>query len=241
MYKSALLVTKRDYLLTETIRYICRDQKVNLIYCLNKAEMVHQTFNNKPEIVFFDEENVDFPYDIYKEFVDSKLFYIPEMVLITQTPAKFDFKDSTIKVVNKKNLCQEIPTLLKETKEKPLQVLSAEVCEKIKEKTTLLLNDLGITPKFLGYDYIKELVVLIKTDKRLLQSFNKKLYPILAMKLNINVNNIERNIRNAILVASKRSKNRRLFDEICNRNSLIVKSSIPSNKQFLTWVVEQVA
>lgn len=241
MYKSALLVSKKDYLLTEVLRYVCRDQKVNLIYCLNKAEMVHQTFNNKPEIVFFDEENVGFPYDIYKEFVDSKLFYIPEMVLITPNPSKFNFNDSTIRIVDKQNISQEIPEVLKEVKEKTLPALSKEEIERIKEKTASLLNDIGITPKFLGYDYIKELGVLIKTDKRLMQSFNKKLYPILAMKLNTNVNNIERNIRNAILVASKRSKNKRLFDEICNRNSLIVKSSVPSNKQFLTWLVEQVS
>lgn len=241
MCKSALLVSKKDYLLAEVVRYICREQKVNLIYCLNKAEMVHQTFNNKPEIVFFDEENVEFPYEIYKEFVDSKLFYVPEMVLITPNPSKFELADDSIKIVNKNNVSEEIPTMLKEAKEKPLLTLSQEEVERIKEKTAHLLNDLGITPKFLGYDYIKELVVLIKADKRLMQSFNKKLYPILAVKLNTNVNNIERNIRNAILVASKRSKNRRLFDEICNRNSLIVKSSIPSNKQFLTWVVEQVS
>lgn len=241
MYKSALLVTNRDYLLTETIRYICREQKVNLIYCLNRAEMFHQTFNNKPEMVFFDEENVEFPYSLYKEIVDSKLFYVPEMVLITPNPSKLNFSDSSIKVVNKFNISEEIPTVLKQTKEKSLPSLSPEETERIKEKTAHLLNDLGIAPKYLGYDYIKELVVLIKADKRLLQSFNKKLYPILAVKLNISVNNIERNIRNAILVASKKSKNKRLFDEICNRNSLMVINSIPPNKQFLTWIVEQVS
>lgn len=241
MCKSAVLFSKRDYLLAEGIRYVCREEKVTLTYCLTAAELLFQTLTSKPEIIFYDEENIEFSYVQYKEFVNSKLFYIPKIVLITTNPSKFNFSEINIKIVDKRNILEEVPLVLKTTIEKAAKTLDPQYIELVKEKTARILNDIGITPKFLGYDYIKELVSLIIKDKRLMQSFNKKLYPILAMAVNTNVNNIERNIRNAILVASKRSKNKKLFDEICNRNSLIVHSVIPSNKQFLTWIVEQVA
>lgn len=240
MCKSAILISKKDYLLTEGIKYVCKQQKVNLTYCLTFPELLYHSSNFKPEIIFYDEESLNFPYELYKDFVTSKLFYVPKIVLITPNPSKFNFSEKNIKIVNKHNFCEEIPLILNNVEEKHVNELSPEYIEKIKDQTTKILYDLGITSKYLGYEYIKELVVYVKTDKRLLQSFNKKLYPILAMQVNTNVNNIERNIRNAIAVASERSKNKRLFDEISYRNSLINPNPVPSNKQFITWLVEQV-
>ena len=68
MCKSAVLFSKRDYSLGEALRLICRNEKVNLIYCLTFPELLNNVINSNPEIIFYDAESYEFPYNIYREF-----------------------------------------------------------------------------------------------------------------------------------------------------------------------------
>lgn len=241
MCKSALLFSKKDYSLSEALRFICRDQKVNLTYCLTFPEVIHHVINSSPEVIFYDAESLKFSYEMYNDFVSTKLFFVPKIVLLSNNPENFTFSHKNIIIVDKKCFSEEVVSILSNLEEKTSKALSQEKIELIRAKVTKLLADLGITTKYLGYDYIRELVINIVADKRLLQSFNKKLYPIMAMNCNTQVNNIERNIRNAISVAANRSKNKVLFEEISGHGCLINASPIPSNKQFITWLVDKVS
>ncbi len=241
MCKSAILFSKKDYSLGEALRYICRDQKVNLVYCLTFPELLNNVINLNPEIIFYDLETNCFPIEIYKQFKETKIFPLPKIVALSLEPEKFEYKDENIFVFNKNNFANDVINILALTKEKEAKKITPEKIEEIKNKTTKILSDLGLTTKYLGYEYIRDLVINIIQDKRLLQSFNKKLYPKIAIKYNTPVNNIERNIRNAITVASQRSKNKMLFDEISGRGTLFNAGPVPSNKQFITWLVDKVS
>lgn len=241
MCKSAVLFSKKDYSLGEALRILCRSQKVNLIYSLTFPELLSNIINSNPEIVFFDAETIDFPYKIYKEFKDTKLFYVPKIVILTTQPSELKFEDDELVVLDKRNFSENVSLMLSKTSEKEAKQLNPEIIEAVKNKTTKVLSEVGITTKYLGYEYIRELVVIVYKDKRLLQSFNKKVYPKLAMRYNTQVNNVERNIRNAITVASQRSKNRIIFDEISGRSALTNAGPVPSNKQFITWLLEKVS
>ena len=241
MCKSAVLFSKKDYALGEALRLLCRNKKVNLVYCLTFPELLSNLINSNPEIIFFDCELTNFPYNIYKEFKETKLFYVPKIVILTPQPQLFQFENEDIVVLNKCNFSDSVELMLEKTKEKEAKIVKPEELENVKNKTTKILSEVGITTKYLGYEYIRELVVIIYKDKRLLQSFNKKVYPKLAMKYNTQINNVERNIRNAITVASQRSKNRIVFDEISGRASLTDVGPVPSNKQFITWLLEKVS
>lgn len=240
MCKSAILFSKRDYSLGEALRYVCRDQKINLTYCLTFPEVIHNVVNSNPEILFYDTESIEFNFKLYDEFVRSNFFFIPKIVLLAVNPTAYELNDPNIIVVNKRNFSNDVVNILNSVKEKQGKVLSSEKAEEIRNKTTKILSELGITTKYLGYEYIRELVLNVVEDKRVLQSFNKKLYPKLAMRYNTQVNNIERNIRNAITVASQRIKNKILFDEISGRGLLSNAGPVPSNKQFITWLVDKV-
>lgn len=177
---------------------------------------------------------------MYDDFVRSNLFFIPKIVLLTLNPSSYELNDPNIIVVNKRNFSNDVVNVLNNVKEKQGKILTLEKAEEIRGKTTRILSELGITTKYLGYEYIRELVLSVIEDKRVMQSFNKKLYPKLAVRYNTQVNNIERNIRNAITVASQRIKNKILFDEISGRGLLSNAGPIPSNKQFITWLVDKV-
>ncbi|MDD4110299.1 MAG: sporulation initiation factor Spo0A C-terminal domain-containing protein [Clostridia bacterium] len=238
MCKSALLFSKKDYMLSDALRYICRKQKINLIYAINLPEVLHHTTTSHPEIIFFDAEGFDFNYELYKEFVQSRNFYIPKIIIFSLTPQKYKLQDQNLKVVDKKNFVDEIEKMLSLIEEKDSVPLDKEKIEKCRQKTIEILNEIGITTKYLGYEYIKELVIHIVNDRRMLKSFNTNLYPKIAVKYNTPVNNIERNIRNAINIAKRSCKDKELYKKICGKFN---EDTVPSNKQFITWLVEEVS
>jgi hypothetical protein len=238
MCKSALLFSKKDYALGDSLRYICRNQKINLIYALTFPEVLNHIVSSHPEILFFDAESIEFSFDLYKDFTDTRFFDIPKIIIFTPDPDKYKFKDENILIVNKKNYVDKIEKMLSNIEEKKSQKLDKEKVEQYRQKIITVLLELGITTKYLGYEYIKELVVDIISDKRMLKSFNTKLYPKLAVKFNTQINNIERNIRNAINIARNNCKNKELYSRICGK---INNTGYPSNKQFITWLVEEVS
>lgn len=238
MCRNALLFSKRDYALGDALRFVCRNQKINLVYSLTFPEVLHHCITTHPEIIFFDTEGSSFSYDFYREFVNSRVFEIPKIIILTYNPENYKFNDDNICVLDKKNYIDRVSKILEGVERREARQLAPEKVAEYKDKIAELLLELGITTKYLGYEYIKELVINIIRDKRMLQSFNKKLYPKLALKYSTQINNIERNIRNALNIAKKNCQDNEFFSKICGKFN---SKGIPSNKQFITWLVEEVS
>lgn len=238
MCKSAVLMSKKDYALGDSLRSICRNLKVNLVYALSFPEMLHYVITLHPEVIFYDAEGIEFRYDIYKDFLDSRIFELPKIIIFSTDVEKMKFSDDNIYIVDKRNYTDEVTKILSNIEERKAEKIEKEKLDEYRTKTSKILSELGITTKYLGYEYIKELVLDIICDKRMLKSFNTKLYPKLAIKYNTKINNIERNIRNAINVAVENCKNKELFNKICGK---VNSETGPSNKQFVTWLVEEVS
>lgn len=241
MCKSAILFSKQDYNLGEMLKIICREKHANLSYCRTLAELIMTNIQSMPEVVFHDEESIPFNFRIYKEFKESKKYNVPTYVIISYAPENFQNLDENIIVINKGNYSSELFNVMDRVQEKKQFALSEGKKLEIKNKIADYLNELGLTTKYLGYCYIKELVVDIIEDRRNLKSFNSKLYPQVAIKYNTQVINIERNVRNAINVAIESCKNKKLYDEIMGYSNITRQNRVPSNKQFITWLVEKIA
>ena len=241
MCNSAILFSKQDYNLAEVLKLICREKRANLAYCRNLAELIITNIQSMPEIIFHDEESIPFSYDLYKDFRDSKKYHMPHYVIISYTPEKYLSLDENIYVINKGDYSAKIYEFMDKVHEAKQAVLSESKKAELKLKVSDYLNELGLTTKYLGYCYIKELVVDVIEDRRKLKSFNSKLYPQVAIKFNTQVINIERDVRNAINVAVSGCKNRKLYDEIMGYTNIARSGKVPSNKQFITWLAEKVA
>lgn len=63
---------------------------------------------------------------------------------------------------------------------------------------TKKLNDLGISSKYIGYFYLIDILDLLINEEKIVKSFSKQIYPIIAEKFNKTSCTIERNIRNLI-------------------------------------------
>lgn len=239
MCKNAILLSKNDMNMAESLKMICREKKVNLAYCRNLPELINVNNTSMPEIVFCDGETINFDYKLFVEFKNSKLFHIPKFVIISNNLSKIPNYEFIV-LIDKNNYIENCRQILDNISEKECESLSENKKNEIRRNVSNYLNELGITTNYLGYSYIKEIVVDIIEDKRRLKSFNSKLYPTVAMKFNTAIINIERNIRNAINVAVKSSKNKELYDDIMRFSKIRNHNKAPSNKKFVTWIAEKV-
>lgn len=81
---------------------------------------------------------------------------------------------------------------------KDIQVAKLPEQEYFPDYITENLMFLGIMPKMIGFDYLREAVKLCFIDKNLLKQVTSKLYPMIAKKFHTSSEVVERNMRSAI-------------------------------------------
>lgn len=72
-------------------------------------------------------------------------------------------------------------------------------------QVTQLIGKLGIPANLLGYQYIRQSILLAIDNPEVLQQITSVLYPEVARKFNTTAQRVERNIRHAIEIAWKRT------------------------------------
>ena len=102
---------------------------------------------------------------------------------------------------------------------------------------TKILHDLGVPSHIKGYQYIKEGIMLIYENPRLIGGITKELYPEIANKYNTTVSRVERAIRHAIEVSWNRG-DWDLMDEIFG-HSVDVDKAKPTNSEFIVTVADK--
>ena len=74
------------------------------------------------------------------------------------------------------------------------------------------LKDLGISPKYMGYSYLKTAIELVMDDVSLAHSVTKVLYPTVAKEHKTTSSRVERAVRHAIEIAFYRGDIDKLKD-----------------------------
>lgn len=77
-----------------------------------------------------------------------------------------------------------------------VEMLTEEV--RVRDLCTTILMCLKINPGSLGFDYMRQAIILCYNDRSLLKLITKKLYPQVANIFNVKANIVERSIRAAI-------------------------------------------
>lgn len=95
---------------------------------------------------------------------------------------------------------------------------------KFTEKQSLQLNNLlsnyQIQSRWIGRQYIREIIEVLYFDSSLIKSLNHHVYPVIANKYNTSIQSIEKSVRNAI-------------------NKSNFKSIDITNKTFIANIIEQ--
>jgi len=100
-----------------------------------------------------------------------------------------------------------------------------------------LIKSIGITPNLAGYNYLREAVLLAVEQPDRLKSVSKSIYPLIAKEHGINVRNIDRAIRCAILSAQNKTKN---VDNFSQDAIILVNSTkARNNAQLIRFLAEK--
>ena len=106
------------------------------------------------------------------------------------------------------------------------------------EKITSIFLTVGIPAHIKGYQYLRDAIILSVSDKEMLGSVTKILYPTIAKKRQTTSSRVERAIRHAIEVAWSRGK----MDTINDLFGYTVSTGKgkPTNSEFIALIVDKI-
>lgn len=101
-----------------------------------------------------------------------------------------------------------------------------------------LMHEVGVPASIRGYDYIRDSIMMALSDREILRSITKELYPSIAKSNNTTASRVERAIRHAVEVAWQRGD----VDVLNGIFGYTVKSTKgkPTNGEFISMLTERV-
>ena len=106
--------------------------------------------------------------------------------------------------------------------------------ETLEARTISLIHEIGIPSHIMGYQYLKDAVLITMQDRDTINSITKILYPEIASKNNTTASRVERAIRHAIEIAFTRGNAdfiTSLFGYSINPNT-----GKPTNSEFIAVI-----
>lgn len=134
----------------------------------------------------------------------------------------------------KDELCSHIKSLLENKQDDNIKFNFLN--QKVEEKVTNTLHQLGIPANIVGFQYLRSAIILAVEDIRLINTITKILYPAVAKMYDTQSNKVERGIRHAIEVAWSKGK---LTSYVLNSYNLPI-SSKPTNSEFIATLADNI-
>lgn len=120
---------------------------------------------------------------------------------------------------------------------KKMEIVNSEESDEAVIKVTNMLHSLGIPSHIKGYNYIRDGILKILNNSRLVGSITKELYPEIAGSYNTTASRVERAIRHAIEVSWVRGDYHKM-EELFG-NSVDVDRSKPTNAEFIVTLADR--
>lgn len=109
----------------------------------------------------------------------------------------------------------------------------------MKKKITEILLKLGIKPNLMGFNYIRDAVLCVIEDEKIMNAITTKLYPYVAKQNDTTDKRVERAIRHATQVAAANGKLQRAINEMYHVNILDDKTPV-SNSEIISLIAEKI-
>jgi len=167
---------------------------------------------------------------INSEYLNSKVIKAKEKLIIVliddNNLLDKSLFDSEIIITNLSNILEILP-VVQDRYAKKLGVNDLIILNKVAEQ----LSHFSISPKSLGYTYLKECIVIgFKMESKFL-CYKTEVYPIVAREYNVTVGAVEKSIRTAITKAST------LFPSLFNSDEF--QFGKVTNNQFMNYIIEK--
>lgn len=154
-----------------------------------------------------------------------------KFVCLTDDKSKVKFVDKNVSVYSYEEvskLQENLPKIIVETN---------TVCEYNRKAlltniVTQILENYKISPKHVGFNYLKDCIDIAIRHKRDVLFLNKDIYPVVAQMYRTTIDNVEKNIRLAIKSASTNHPELYSKDTFCDGKV--------TNRTFVSHIVEEV-
>lgn len=231
---NTIFYSKGNIELAYELKKACRNISANVFNIRQFSEMVYTLNGVNISILFLDYDKMEIPQAIM-DFVVNYNFNNPiNIVFITENDVPgIEFDNRKFYKVNPKSIQSDLFKLEPQLKytvamKKPNSI---DVNNLNQELTDYLISN-GFSTLHKGFSYMKECIVYAVTQKGSVGSLNSEIYPYVAAKFNTIVENVERNIRNAVQQAKKINFNN---SDICKLSD----STKMSNKVIIGYIVER--
>lgn len=234
---NAIFYSKQNLNMAYDLKRACRDVGISVIYAFEVVELVKYLTELKVNIVFIDcstlmlSENIFSFIKSYNKNNHSLIICITDNVNCKELSS---FKDVDFIFKNESLLEQlkEIENSISVTAVKNYES-SLNLCE-INSYLTDYLISIGVSPKHIGFTFIKQAIELALKNNGVIGSLSREVYPTIASKNKTLSQNVERNIRNAIECACKSTAI--YSDNVVN----LMQDEKISNREFLCYLLDRV-
>ena len=231
---NTIFYSKGNVELAYELKKACRNINANVFNIRQFTELIFTVNEINPSILFLDYDFMEIP-EAVLDYVTNFKFNNPiSVVFITNNElADVDFEGSNFYKISPSNLQAELYNI--EAKLKYTSAMKRGVNinpSQISEEITEYLISNGFSTQHKGFGFIKEAIIFIISQKGAVGSLNSEVYPYIASKFNTIVENVERNIRNAVLQAKKNNFNNNDIYKLLNYTKM-------SNKVVIGYIVDR--
>ena len=226
---SALLLAGPEFSLASTLKAALKEKGYELIYVNSFESFIDHVVHTKDCIIFIDKNRFRF-LRIIKALVEKCSFFQEHMIVyLTDNAERLTNLEngSNVVVFNYKELVQNLSGVIKRS-EINKNIYSFGDKEVISNIITEFLLKCGLSPKYVGFDYIVQIVLMCANNNFVLNKLQKDIYPKISLVYKVPVVNIERNIRSAITYLRRNEDFDFLLTEVVGKipNNLTTKTFV---------------
>lgn len=223
------IVFSKDINFSYNVRNKCSVYGIKLGYSQSIKDLLLYLIKSDNGLIFIDYNCFSY-IKLLKEYIGSEKSNSHIFIFLTDNKEMdIDIGKKSF-VANLGNLCDIIPKIkyVSSMDNNLINVSKGVMYKNIIES----LGVYGISPKLIGYSYMKECIVLGVESGGSILNFSNNIYPIIASKFHTCAGNVDKNIRTAIKKAYE--KNPQLFEDD------EISSMALTSAGFLNYIIEKV-
>ncbi len=220
----------RNEMVAYNVRNKCKTQNIEMEYLSDLGEMLEYLISNKGGVVIIDLKYFKHS-KLISEYCNIRNCGKYRFVYLVENENEFENTCEDIEVFSYEEISQLIsllPKILEDLNAK--NISNQKNC--VSNAITEILESYKISPKHIGFNYLKDCIDLSRKCKTGCLDLSKNIYPNIAKMYNTTEDNVEKNIRIAIKSASLLHPE--LYDEKTFCDGKV------TNRKFVSHIIQEV-
>ncbi len=229
--RNAIFYSQHNVMLYNDLKRQCNAEKINVMIADNLGTLMNIVYGVDFSIIFIDAKTKKLDED-FLSLLSRCDRVCQGLSIIIDGKENYEHIAPTIFSMTASEVMCKIPDIKRSVKllESATYKNNHHREQEVKDgDITNMLVEYGFDIKLDGFKYIKSVIMLFLTNFEIATPLSRSAYPIVASIYNTKPENVERNIRNAIKVATKSEKFQQKLKNVLSSN--------PTNLQVINYFV----